>query len=231
MTKIYWKLFIIIVIVGLFSSCSKCDDRTRIGFNGKVKVCLIRGYEPIKQFDEWDAGTIKSSGHIRMFFDEAGNEYKEELVDGNNQLHYKILSQHDEKNIRHDVGYDEKDSIIFKRTLSFSKNKLVFSIFDNDGQKKFVDTVFYKKNKLKKEISIALKNNSIIDAKITMYEYDKNNNIISEKQIKPSGEISFYTKYKYIEFDEKNNWTKRLDFDGKNPEKPELVETRVFKYY
>jgi len=231
MRKKYWKFFSFIIVLGLFSSCSKYNDRNRLCLNGKVKICLIRGYEPVKQFDKWDAGPIKSSGHVRMFFDEAGNEYKEELVDGNNQLHFKILSQHDEKNIRHDIGYNEKDSIVFKRTLSLSKNKLISDIFDHNGQIKFVDTIFYKKNKIRKEISLALKNDSITDVKISIYEYDKKNNIISIKQIKASGEISHYTKYRYIDFDQKNNWTKRLNFDGRNPEEPGVVETRVFEYY
>lgn len=218
MTRNYWKLFTIIVIVALFSSCSEYNDRTRENLNGKVKICLVRLYDPVKQFNDWDAGTIRPSGHIRSFYDEAGNEYKEELVDGNNQLHYKILSQHDKKTISY-VCYNEKDSIIFKKTVDLSKTKVISTIFGKDGQKNFIDTVYYKKNKRIKGISLALKNDSIIDAKITTYEYDKNNNIICIKQIKSSGEISFYTKYKYIDFDKKKNWTKRLEFDGKNPEK------------
>jgi len=66
---------------------------------------------------------------------------------------------------------------------------------------------------------------------ITEWEHNEDGNIISEKRTDNERAITFFQKYEYIEFDEKNNWTKRLIYEDDNDMTPKDISIRKIKYY
>ena len=64
-----------------------------------------------------------------------------------------------------------------------------------------------------------------------VFEYDKDENLVSQKQTDKKGEITYFLKFEYLAFDENKNWTKRLNYDSEEGEEPENIVIRAYEYY
>ena len=60
-------------------------------------------------------------------------------------------------------------------------------------------------------------------------KYDKTGNVISERY--ESEDFSFYRRYEYLKFDNKNNWTERLVYLSDTAEIPNNIQIREIEYF
>lgn len=82
-SKNYLRIPLLLLTIGLLTSCSSNKDWKKQGLNGKVKTFLELLYKPEKKFGEWDKGIYYSSGHRRLSFD---------VLNPNNRVFFKFIS-------------------------------------------------------------------------------------------------------------------------------------------
>ena len=144
------------------------------------------------------------------------------------------------------VEYDEKSSHR-KDKFEFDGNKIVYEVlYDEDGDKKSSSRYTYNDDdllikyvvngrdnsyKMEREWSddglvLSYKFKSTYFQEKCTYEYDEDNHCVKMTR-KSDGEKEI-TRYKYLEYDEEGNWTKRLiSVDGE----PSSIEEREIAYY
>jgi hypothetical protein len=62
-------------------------------------------------------------------------------------------------------------------------------------------------------------------------EFNDKGYLATRKHINKSGATEWYRKFEYLEFDYKKNWTKRLDYNLIENEKPVNMVIREIEYY
>jgi hypothetical protein len=71
-----------------------------------------------------------------------------------------------------------------------------------------------------------------VEKVMTDFIYDKNGNLIRQKNTNDKNEIESDIKYEYLEFDKYNNWTKRLEYNTQNDSStPDKITIRTYEYY
>ena len=109
-------------------------------------------------------------------------------------------------------------------------NNLIEQIFYDEGEvRNTVKSIYSKTGKL---ISSKWYNNRNKEISSLNYKYDKNGNIIEEIDTDKTFGWSSKYKYNYLEFDNYNNWTKRILIDLSDDEYPiKIYHKRVISYY
>lgn len=231
-TKNYLQIFFLFGIIGLMTSCSKNSDWNRFGLRGNVKTYLEKHYEPEMKFGEWENGDIEYSGHNKVSFDEEGNYQWIEYLDDDLELSGKLIPKRENGEVIEGSYYDEEGKLYNKSKITYnSSNELEFVVYDKNGEKTSQGKSLFKNNRIYSQEYQTFEDGKIENEYKTTFEYDKNENLISQKQTNKKGEISFFTKFKYLSFDNNNNWTKRLDYDPENEEEPKTIVIREYEYY
>jgi hypothetical protein len=108
---------------------------------------------------------------------------------------------------------------------------LEFISFDENGKKNSRGTTFLEGDMVVREEIEFISNDYGNQKIIVEYKYDENGHMSSRKQIEGNGEITIYNRFKFLEFDEHNNWTKRLEYSYKESNMPQKMTIREYKYY
>ena len=231
-TKNYFKIPLLLMTIAILTSCSNNSDWNRFGLNGKIKTYLERKYEAEKKFGEWENGDIKYYGHYRVSFDSEGNCQWIEYLDEDNELSGKLIPQIENGKLIEESYYDEDGELIKKtKVIHNSKDELELIAFNEDGEKTSQEKLYFANNRVIKQEYQTFEDDKVKEEYSVVFEYDKNGHLISQKQTDRKGEITYFLKFKYIDFDEKNNWTKRLEYDSEEGEKPENIVIREYEYY
>lgn len=231
-TKNYFKIPVILIIIGFLSSCSNNNDWNRFGLNGKIKTYLERYYEAEKKFGEWENGDIEYYGHNRVFFDSEGNYQWIEYLDDDNELSGKLIPKRENEDIIEEVHYDEDGKLNRKtKIIHNSKDELEFIAYNEEGEKTTQGKSYFANNRIIKQQYQTFEDNKVKEEYTVVFEYDKDGNLVSQKQTDTKGEITYFLKFEYLAFDENKNWTKRLDYDSEEGAEPENIVIREYEYY
>ena len=71
----------------------------------------------------------------------------------------------------------------------------------------------------------------LMDHFVSTYEHDDKGNVLVQTQADQDGENAFYYRFEYIEFDQQNNWTKKLQYDSKDAKEPVGLVIRTYQYF
>lgn len=231
-TKNYLKISVILIIISFLTSCSYINDWNRSGLNGKVKTCLERHYKAEKKFGEWENGDIEFYGHNRVSFDSEGNYQWIEYLDDDNELSGKLIPKRENGDAIEEAYYDE-DGELFSKTkiIHNSKDDLEFISYNEDGEKITQGKSYFANNRVIKQQYQTFEDNKVKEEFTVVFEYDKDGNLTSQKQTDKKGEITYFLKFEYLDFDENKNWTKRLNYNSEEGAEPTIIVIREYEYY
>ncbi len=231
-TKNYFKIPLLLMTIAILTSCSNNSDWNRFGLNGKVKTYLERKYEAEKKFGEWENGDREDYGNNRIFFDIEGNYQCAEYLDKDNGLLGKFIPQRENGEIIEEIYYNKDGKLINKiKNIHNSKDEFEFIVFNKDGEKTTQGKYYFVNNRcVKKEVQ-TFEEDKVKEEYSVVAEYDKKGHQISEKHTDKKGEITYFMKFKYIDFDKNNNWTKRFGYGSEEGEEPENIFIREYEYY
>jgi len=231
-TKNYFKISLLLVTFIILTSCSNSNDWNRFRLNGKIKTYSERNYEAEKMFGEWENGDIEYYGHYRVSFDSEGNYQWIEYLDDDNELSGKLIPKRENGVIIEEAYYNEDGDLISKtKIIHNSKDELEFIVYNKDGEKITQEKSYFANNRFIKHQYQTFEDNKAKEEYTVVFEYDKDGNLVSEKQTDIKGEITYFLKFEYLAFDENKNWTKRLNYDSKKGEEPENIVIREYEYY
>lgn len=223
------KWILLVCSVTILMSCSNIDERENFGLNGNVKSCFERLYEVEKKFGKWENGDIEYYGHSRITFDKKGLYQEIEYYDDDMDLTRKLLPVREKGKVLEEIYYDGDGKLQNRTTiLHISKNEIDSESFDVDGKKLAHAKTIQENGKAMKTIYTATRN-SEDETYTTLFEYNKDGNLISQKSTNKKGEIVFYLKFEYLEFDKKKNWTKKLTYE--DDDEPINIAIREIEYY
>lgn len=231
-TKNYFKISLLLITFGLLTSCYNSNDWNKFGLNGKIKTYLERNYEAEKKFGVWENGDIEYYGNMRVSFDSDGNLQWVEHLDHNNELSGKNIPKRENGDIIEQAYYD-KDGELNRKTkiIHNSKDELEFIEYNKDGEKFTKGKMYFTNNRVIKQQYQTFEDNEVKEEYIVVFEYDKDGNLVSQKQTDKKGGITYFLKFEYLAFDENKNWTKRLNYDSEESEEPENIVIREYEYY
>jgi len=231
-TKNYFKIAMLLIVIGVLASCSNNNGWNRLGLHGKVKTYLERYYKAEMKFGEWTNGDIEYYGHNRVSFDSEGNCQWIEFLDDDNELSSKTISKIESGEIVGEAHYDEYGDLISKtEIISNSKDESELIEYDKDGEKIAHVTIYFANNRVIKKQYQTFEDNKVKKEYVNVWEYDKDGNLASVKEIDKNGKILHFSRFEYLAFDELKNWTKRLVYDSENSKEPKYVVIREYEYY
>ncbi len=230
--KNYLKIIFLLIIFGAFTSCSKNNDRSKFGLNGKVKSYLEMHYEAEMKFGEWNKEDIKYDGHHKVLFNKDGYYQWIEYLDDDNELTGKLIPTREKGKLIEESYYDKDGKLNSKTIITHdSNNELKFVAYNEDGEKTSQGKSFFENNRVIRQEYQTFENDKIENEYTVTFEYDKDWNLISQKQTNKKGKLTYFRKYEYLSFDKNDNWTKRLVYDSEQGEEPDEIVIRKYEYY
>jgi len=231
-TKNYLKIPMLLLTIGLLTSCSYNNDWKRDGLNGKVKTYFERYYEAEMKFGEWENGDIDFYGHLRVSYDSEGNCQWTDYLDDENELFIKAISKRENGELIESDYYDSDGELMIKtKFIHNSKDELEYIEYDVKGERISQGKSYFANNRIIKAQYQRFEDDKEEKEYTTVFEYDKDGNVLSEKQTDKKGEITYFKKYEYLAFDENKNWTKKLIYDSEAGEEPINIVIREYEYY
>ncbi|MGS2727893.1 hypothetical protein ACU8DI_14885 [Psychroserpens sp. BH13MA-6] len=218
------------------ASCSK--PKTDIeNFNLKGDVWKIQEttYDASEKFGNYVTEDKEYSGHSYLEFNEQGNLVEYRSLDKRGKTNWNQDFKYNDKNIRTEITTLEDGKVDRKEINSINNDKITkVEVYDGDGEKtniynyeysghnisngyvqndKGKTTLIFKNvwNKgqlVKQEVKDSLGDLDYLD----QYERNDFNDVILYTYSNPKDSIKNTYKYDY-EYDEKNNWIKKYDFD------------------
>lgn len=229
--KKYILVPMLIVVFGMFSSCENKTDWSLYALEGKVKKYTENYYEPETKFGEWQKGKPQEYGNYSVTFDTGGMYNGMDFLDENNELRERLIAKIENGKVLEELRYDKDGKSVGVTKFTYlSDSNFEFISYDQDGEIIGEGTSFLENDKvIRRDYKVINKGKISIEFRTT-FEYNTKGNISALYQKDEKGDTTSYT-YKYIEFDEKKNWIKRLDYSQENNEIPEKVVVRTYEYY
>jgi len=226
--KIFNSVIIICFIFILFSCLNykQKDELKEWELVGNVKCCLVsRGVlEKCKSRESLNPRTLITFNRNGQYKKVVFYDYKE----------YQIPFRKDGRIIKV-VHYEEDGKIDHCVELMYPSDSIVeYKIFNGEGTL-MSNSIFIKKE-MQEEYIQTFTNASPGGAYMLrgLVQYDKNGNIISVQERGDQDEQDiwiWHEQYVYLEYDEKNNWTRRLLYLDAGNNKYQYIETRDIQYY
>jgi hypothetical protein len=223
--------FLLTLLVALFASCSKNNDRQRFGLKGEVKTFVEHYYEVEESGDEWQIGQQLGYGNNKVYFSEDGLYQKVHYFNEEDKFIGKLVPERDGDKIVSESYIDESGEVTSTTKISHpGKDIMEFEGYDLEGNLINKGKTIYENHRLVSQEYTAYYDGDTI-VFISSYTYDENGNIKTQLQ-KDDGESEGSTfSFEYLKFDEKGNWTERLDYDNEMGEKPIRKAIREYTYY
>ncbi|MCH2194300.1 hypothetical protein [Kordia sp.] len=108
--------------------------------------------------------------------------------------------------------------------------KVEFTTYNPKGEEVGAGKTFLKNGKLVRRDHKTFTNGKVTYEFRVKFQYDENGQVHTIQETNEDGEVKKYT-YKYLEFDDQNNWIKRLDYVDDISETPQKLVTRTYTYY
>ena len=136
----------------------------------------------------------------------------------------------EEGKVSEEICHDEYGELQSKTIIKYiSKNEIDFESFNSSGEKTGHGKYIREGGKIMKQIYTFTQYSDEVETYTISFEYDKKGNPIYQKQTNKKGEIVSYVKFEYLDFDEKNNWIKRLMYE--DDDNPKNIAIREIEYY
>jgi len=239
------KIVLLICVLSLFIGCNNdFKERKYLGINGKARSIKDTKYVASEKFGEIIEQYISEIGYYE--FDEYGQIKKMEMYDDDEEIIYSSNYKYENGKCIENKTYRKYDDISTVNTLRERKNKneiwenkssdgKIMTTFNSyENQKRITVTKDSEGNIKSKGENQFDKNGNIIerkyfnDEKVEYWQISKFNNKSQEleKKVIEGYDEGVYT-YKYESFDEKGNWTKKIEYKG---DEVETLTIRVIKY-
>jgi len=184
------------------------------------------------EVNEYDAYEGNLLWKYTYKYDEKGNKIEFIVFDSDDSLDEKYTYKYDEKGDQIElIGYDSDGNFIGKHTYKYDEkgNKIETNYYNSDNSLEYKHT--YKYDEKGNQIETNLYNSDgSLDNKATYkatYKYDEEGNKIEENWCDSDGNPSNKYTFQY-EYDEYNNWTKKIEFKN---EFPKTIAERKYQYY
>lgn len=206
------KIVLVLFTITL-SSCSDKDERKIWwGFNGNVKTSTERVYNSMLKFNDVWSYTVE--------FDKKGLFIGAKTSVPFLNLETKSVPIRENGKIVAENLYENGELKSITTLNIISAKEFESETKDKNGKK-----TAYTKSVMEDGKRIM----TTEEQDYTTVQELKNGNLISVKRIK-EGEVDFYERYEYVEFDEHNNWIKKLTYKD-NETEPDSVTIRKIEYY
>jgi hypothetical protein len=232
--KKYKNYCCLIIVVATFVSCSKVTDWHKFGVKSKVKTYNEKYYKPLLKNGKWEKGEIAFLGHNNVSFDKDGNYVLIEYMSDNDELSGKVIPKRVDGYVTEENFYLENGTLINSIQLKrVSDRKQEFVVINNKGKKTSEGKMLSKNDRIIKQKYKTFEEDVFGGEKeyLVSFEYDENGNMVSRQLQDSKGAVDYFYRYEYVDFDDNNNWTKRLDFKSQESKKPENVVIREYIYY
>lgn len=225
-------VFTLAMVFGMLSSCAKKTDWKEFGLYGKVKTYTENHYKVEKKSGEWQKGNPTEDENMKVYFNRDGNYELIEFMSAENSISEKSVPKRKGGKIVEELLYNANGDVLSRIEIKNQTDTKIESIsFDKNGKKDSRGTTFLEDDMVVREEIEFISNDYGNTKIIAEYKYDENRNITSHKQISEEGEIMLYNRFRFIEFDDHNNWTKRLEYSYKASNIPQKMTIRVYEYY
>ena len=223
------------MLILLLSACTERSSYTSwqmMNLQGQVKSFEENTYETTKESGKWQVGEKKLYGHSKVGFDADGILLYTDIFEKGEGLVVKFKSKIEKGMIVEQAQYD-KDGNLESNTVydNESEDESTSETFDNNGNKIAGSTTYMNQGLITKYMLELYDAGDLVDRIVTIYQHNDQGNLISEKQTYKEEEKSFFYRYEYLEYDEQNNWTKKLVFDSETESEPSGLITRTYEYY
>ena len=168
-TKNYFIIPVLLITIGLLTSCSNNNDWNRFGLNGKIKTYLERNYEAEMKFGEWETGDIEYYGHNRVSFDSVGNYQWIEYLNEDNELSRKLIPKRENGDVIEEACYDDDGALIGKsKIIRNSRAELEFTSYGEDGEKNTQGKSYFANNRVIKQHYLLPENRNTVKMEISV---------------------------------------------------------------
>ncbi|MFK7750623.1 MAG: hypothetical protein AB8B65_19690 [Kordia sp.] len=230
--KKYSLLLTVFILFMLTISCSKMMSLDMYGLHGNVKTFVEQQYEVVLVDGEWKQGKMKLGYHYKAFFDTNGNPEMRQAMDNKDSIMQKVIVKTEGNQLVEEVKYDAAGNLtgttFFDRRVGDQQK---FTDIGIDGEKKLMGKFWYKNGRVIKHSMQFFEEGKKRREQITLYEYDMKGNFKRRIDEGVIGGKSIIETYRYLEFDDQDNWTKRLNYTGAGRKKPNKISIRTYEYY
>ena len=231
--KNHFSLYLTLAMFTLLTACqSMGNDWDRLGLKGKVKRVEERTYNVDGQkFGEWQQGR-RTFGNANMAFDANGGFLWTETLDRDLKLNSKYVVKRQSDRLFNELFYNAEGQLTDKNEVErVSANRTTFVNYDMDGNKRLEGDTYLRNHKLARQEFTLFEKGVAQSGFVVVFEYDEDGNLIRQKQTRNGEELTYFARYEYLTFDDKKNWTKRLEFDEEDATEPVRMATRTYLYF
>ena len=223
------SLSLFILLIALFTSCGDSSEYKFWGLKGRVKKCTERVYYADQKDGEWELSGMRDQGNFRVSFDEDGKYTGVDYFNSSEVSTGKLIPVREMGRIVEEPYYDELGVLIYTNKIKEeSGGEQEYESFDNHQVKTGAGKMIRKNGRLLKQIYRTYIDDEVNTRYTTEYEYDKDGNMIVQKQMDGDGDVKLTIKFEYLEFDNIGNWTKRLVYED---DWPATIVVREIEYY
>lgn len=223
-------LFLLVLTLFCFS-CSESNKSNDHGLNGRVKSISEKYYDPSFKFGEW-TNDNNLDYEVISLFDDNGKLLSVEYRDEDGEVLMKIIRNVINENRYEEITYDGDGDLDTKSIIDRSNDTLVSITYDEDGEIINKNKSYFKNNRIEKNFIENFDDNNFSKEKINEFKYN-DQGILTSIVSSDSYFGTDTTSYIHLTFDEKNNWTKCLEYYSKYDDGKEPVNIifREYEYY
>jgi hypothetical protein len=220
--------------------CCSCSSRLNTGdlqmlqLRGKVKTLTETHYKATLKNGKWVQGELKYHNYnTKMYFDEAGNLYKNESYNEAQELQETIIIFRKNGKIIEEKRYDGKGNRTGEiKILAHTDDKMQYQDIYLEGTVLSEGSFIFENGVIvKHEINIPNQEDSLAPRKTTLYLSYDDHYLVKNTHKDESGEILSVIRYTYEAFDAHKNWTKQREYLYEDSDKPSTIVIRTYEYY
>ena len=226
------QIILVLVTFGLLTSCSSKNDWDTFGLKGKVRTFSAQLYDAESKFGVWKPGNKQSFGHTVISFDRYGNYTSLDYMDENGQLTTKEIPKRENGQLVEANYYDGDGALISRSKVThLSDEETKFVGYDATGEKSSAGTFYFRDGRMVKQLLQIFSDGEISQELTNEMTYNEEGNLISQKQTDQNGEIVFHLRFEYLDPDDQQNWTKKLQYNAEKEGEPENITIFEYEYY
>jgi hypothetical protein len=219
---------IIILLCAFAGACVQPAQKKAGECEAKIKSTHVTEYKAVDKFGELTKGEVLFDLFYIPEYDENGYITEEIAYDADNELIEKTTFKYDEKGTIIEAYWYNPDGSLKSKYVNECDDAgrvKAQTVYNHDGSVRAKFIVEYDKNGVRTE-----SNGYDFDGRLVEYmRYDGQKNLVENILYDADGNVSDSFTWKY-EYDENDNWTKRITCRGEGEIAEEIAE-RTIEYY
>lgn len=233
-TKKHPILLLLTVAFVMLNSCAEKTDWHAHRLNGKVKSYIENTYEPVEKSGKWQKGELTKFGNYGFSYTEKGYCNRIDFFDENNQVREYLIQKRENGKVIEESRYNaEGDLQGINKYTNISDTKIEFISYEL-YKEEFIEiakgTAYLENGKAIRSDFKTLYEGEVDYEVQKKFFYDENELVNRIVKSFPIGDDEI-EKFEYIEFDDQNNWTKRLYYEDEESKTPKNIVIRSYEYY